>query len=135
MYDKESIEKELQFSTVASGGKGGQHANKVATKVLLSFPAMDSKVLTVSQKAYLAQYHMGKFTSEGVLLISEDGERSQYLNKKEVVRRFHRLLTMLLTPPKRRVKTKPTRASREKRLRNKKLRSEKKRLRGGNWDG
>lgn len=134
MYDKESIEKELQFSTVASGGKGGQHANKVATKVLLSFHVMDSKVLTVPQKAYLTQYHIGKFTSEGVLLISEDGERSQYLNKKEVVRRFHRLLTMLLTPPKRRVKTKPTRASREKRLKNKKLHSEKKKSRRGNWE-
>lgn len=134
MYDKEAIEKELQFSTVASGGKGGQHANKVATKVLLSFHVMDSQVLTVPQKAYLAQYHMGKFTSEGVLLISEDGERSQYINKKEVVRRFHKMLREMLTPPRKRIRTKPSRASREKRLKKKKLHSEKKKMRRGNWE-
>ncbi len=134
MYEKEAIEQELQVSTEASGGKRGQHANKVATKVLLSFPVMDSKVLTVTQKAYLSQYHMGKLTSEGVLKISEDGERSQYLNKKEVIRRFHKLMRTMLTPPRKRIKTKPSRASREKRLKNKKLHSEKKRLRRGNWE-
>ncbi|MEM6764068.1 MAG: alternative ribosome rescue aminoacyl-tRNA hydrolase ArfB [Bacteroidota bacterium] len=134
MYDKEAIGKELQFSTVASGGKGGQHANKVATKVQLSFDIQKSAVLSAAQKAYVLQFHGSRLTTDGILQLSADAERSQYLNKKEVVKRFHRLLTHMLTPPRKRIKTKPSRAAREKRLKNKKLQAEKKRLRRGRWE-
>ena len=117
---------ELDFKAVRSGGAGGQHVNKVSTKVELSFDLKNSKALSPNQKARVIRQLESKLTKENVLNLSCDETRSQHRNKDLAIKRFLEIMRMGLRVPKVRRKTKPKRSAIEKRLKSKKKNAEKK---------
>jgi ribosome-associated protein len=128
--DPIAFEKECTFRTARSGGKGGQHVNKVETKVVLVFSVAASALFDENEKATLYHKLATRLTQEGVLQVSCDRERSQLKNKTIAITRAIALLEKALQPVKPRKKTKPTKASVEKRLQDKLFVTKKKELRG-----
>lgn len=127
--DKNFITKEFDFKTARSSGAGGQHVNKVSSKVILSFNIELSKGLTQSEKRLLKKSLATRLTSEGVLTISCEETKSQFQNKDKVIKRFFEIIKKGLIVPKRRVATKPTKASKRRKLDAKKQRGQIKSLR------
>lgn len=121
---------ELTFRATRSGGPGGQHVNTSSTRVELAWDVAGTPSLTEEQRERVLDKLGNRINSEGVLLLTEGGSRSQHQNKEAVTERFVALLAEALHVPKPRKKTKPSRAARERRLQAKKRRSETKRLRG-----
>ena len=121
---------ELSFRATRSGGPGGQHVNTSSTRVELVWDIAGSPSLTEQQRKRVMEKLANRINSEGELLLAESGSRSQLQNREAVTERFVELLADALHVPKPRRKTRPPRASREKRLQAKKRRSEVKRLRG-----
>ncbi|WP_339625878.1 alternative ribosome rescue aminoacyl-tRNA hydrolase ArfB [uncultured Maribacter sp.] len=128
--NKDQILTELQFKAIRSSGPGGQHANKVSSKVELSFELNTSNGLTEREKKKIQLKLDSKLTNDGVLILQCDESRSQHKNKQLVIKRFFKLLEKSLIVPKPRKKSKPTRSSIEKRLKGKKIASLKKINRG-----
>ncbi|WP_281541695.1 alternative ribosome rescue aminoacyl-tRNA hydrolase ArfB [Maribacter aestuarii] len=128
--DSERILKELQFKAIRSGGPGGQHANKVSSKVELTFDITNSTGLSEVEKSRLKLKLSSKLTKDDTLVLQCDETRSQHKNKELVIKRFFDLTKKALIVQKRRKKSKPTRSSIEKRLRSKKIASLKKKHRG-----
>jgi len=124
--NQEQILNELQFKAIRSSGPGGQHANKVSSKVELSFQIAASDGFTERQKKRLLLKLGNKLSKEGILILQCDESRSQHKNKDLVIKRFFKLLEKSLIVPKARKKSKPTRSSIEKRLKSKKIASLKK---------
>lgn len=124
--DKKQIHSELQFKAVRSSGAGGQHVNKVSTKVELTFDVAASQGLSTVEKERLFLKLKSRLTKDGVLQLHCDESRSQHKNRDLVVKRFFDLLKNALAVPKKRKPTKPTRSSVEKRLKSKKQAAEKK---------
>ena len=120
-------ELEIRFS--ASGGPGGQHANKVATRVDLSWNVRDSRVLGPRQRAQISSRLAHRIDGAGNLRLSSDAYRSQLRNREEVSQRLASLLAEALRPRKSRRATAPTKASKERRLQDKRKRSETKKAR------
>jgi ribosome-associated protein len=118
---------ELRFSP--SGGPGGQHANKAATRAELVWNLYSSTSLGPRQRQKIEGALRNRIDSAGNIRISSDRNRSQLQNRNDAVDRFRRLLLSALTPAKPRVDTKPTRASKERRLQEKKKRASVKRAR------
>ena len=125
----EKIIKELQFKAVRSSGAGGQHVNKVSSKVELLFDLQNSTVFTEEEKELLIQKLKSKLTKENVLLLSCDESRSQHKNKEIVIKRFLEIIYNGLKIPKKRKATKPSKSSIQKRLDKKKKLAYKKALR------
>lgn len=117
---------ELQYKAIRSSGPGGQHANKVSSKMELTFDLNTSKGLTEREKKRIQLKLKSKLTNDGLLILQCDESRSQHKNKELVVKRFLKLLEKALIVPKPRKKSKPTRSSIEKRLKGKKIASLKK---------
>jgi len=117
---------ELEFSFSKSSGPGGQHVNKVNTKVGLRFDVSGSKILNEDQKKLLIEKLSKKLTKEGVLVLSSQEARSQLLNKEIVLEKLDKLLQSAFFIKKKRKPTKPTRSSVKKRLDGKKHQSQKK---------
>ena len=122
-------ESELKESFIRSSGPGGQHVNKVATAVQLRFNAKTSG--NISKEVYnrLRIIAGSKLTEDGNLIIVSQVHRSQIQNRQVALDKLISLLQQAAKKPKRRKKTRPSRASVEKRLRNKRLQSEKKKSR------
>jgi len=120
------FESELVFRTSRSSGSGGQHVNKVETKAELNFDVLNSALLSEQQKRKVLDKLKNRINKSGILLISSESERSQLANKKKVIARFYELLKECLKERKKRVPTKPSFSSKEKRLRIKKEQSVKK---------
>jgi len=114
------------FKAIRSSGPGGQHANKVSSKIELSFDVLITKVLTDSQKQLLLKNLASRLTKENVLILFCDESRSQHKNKEIVIERFLQIIKKGLTIPKKRKPTKPTKASVRRRLNSKKKLSVKK---------
>ena len=115
---------EIEFRTSRSSGKGGQHVNKVDTKVELRFDVMASELLSEEEKARITGKLGNRITSEGILQVVSESERTQLLNKKEAVERFYNLLEEGIKVPRKRKPTKKPKKAKEKRLKEKKIRSE-----------
>jgi ribosome-associated protein len=116
----EFLIKELKFKAVRSSGAGGQHVNKVSSKVELIFDLQNSKELSFEEKELLLKNLKAKLTKEGIILLQCDESRSQHKNKELVIKRFLTLITNGLKVPKKRKATKPTKSSIKKRLEKKK---------------
>jgi ribosome-associated protein len=117
---------EFKFSASRSSGPGGQNINKVSTKVELRFDIPGSSLLTPEEKKSLLTLLKNKINSEGILIIVAQSERSQLKNKEKTIDRFYAHLKKALTPKKKRRPSKPTPTSKEKRLEEKRILSEKK---------
>lgn len=121
-------ERELQIDFTRASGPGGQNVNKVATAVQLRFD-VNASSLPDEVKARLMQLAGKRITSEGFLLIEAKRFRTQEQNREDAIQKFVELLRRSLVKPKARRKTKPTKASKEKRLKQKKVRGEIKKIR------
>lgn len=124
---------ELRFAFSRSPGPGGQNVNKLATKVTLSFDLTATNSLNDHQKETIRRKLGTRITQDDILQITCSTERSQKSNREEAVSRFARLLREALKPKKPRRKTKPTAASRERRLTEKARRGQTKSMRRGRF--
>lgn len=120
---------ELKFRFARSGGKGGQNVNKVETKVELLFDIAHSPSLSDAQRERVLHSFASRLDAAGVLHIVAQESRSQWRNREDAVKRLVDLLHRALKPRKKRIKTKTTRAAKEKRLEGKKHRSQIKQMR------
>ncbi|MCM8569412.1 aminoacyl-tRNA hydrolase [Gramella jeungdoensis] len=122
--EEDIILRELEYKAVRSSGPGGQHANKTATKVELSFDVSNSEALTEDEKNRLHKKLSGRINKDGILKISSEDSRSQHANREIATANFLSEIKEALKKPKKRKKTKPTKASKLKRLKEKKRKSE-----------
>ncbi len=120
---------EFVFGASKSSGPGGQHVNKVNTKIELRFSIQNSSLLSETEKQILFKKLKTKLTTQGELIIVSQDERSQIGNKQKCIKKFYSILTLTLSPTKKRIASKPTRAAKERRIESKKLQSKKKGLR------
>jgi len=123
-------ENEIDYSFIRSPGPGGQNVNKVATAVQLRINIKDSPSLPEPVRNRLLQVLASKLTSHGELIIKATRYRTQERNKLDALQRLHDLLRGAAIPPKARRKTKPTLASRQRRLTKKKMTGKTKSMRG-----
>jgi len=121
-----SLDHELSFSFSRSSGPGGQHVNKVNTKVELRFNVHSSTILDDRQKEILQEKLVNQISQDGELIIVAQATRSQLQNKQDAIEKFYALVNRALTPQKKRKATRITKAAKEKRLKDKKELSEKK---------
>jgi ribosome-associated protein len=128
-YNRPVLDGELSFKTSRSGGAGGQHVNKVATKVQLEFDVAQSKVLSSEEIAILLERLQNRLTADSILKLVAQTERTQGGNKVVVVEKFYKLLERALAIPKPRMATKPSKSSVQRRLTGKKRDAEIKNLR------
>jgi len=131
----DKIIKEISFTAVRSGGPGGQHANKVSSKVVLMFDILGSESLSEAQKTRLVQKLTGRLNSREQLILTCDESRSQHKNKEIVTNRFITLLQETLKKQKKRVPTRVSKGEKARRMEAKKKRGLKKSLRQKpKWD-
>jgi len=122
--------RDLSWTASRASGPGGQNVNKVATKVTIRFDLNGTEALTRAQKARLRKLAGKRIDAKGALMINAQAERSQRQNLERARDGLRKLIRRALVPPKRRVATKPTRASKRRRLDDKRWRGEQKRARG-----
>jgi ribosome-associated protein len=122
-------EAELDLRAVRSGGPGGQSVNTTDSKVELRWDLNATRALTSEQRERVRERLAPRLTDDGVLILRGSEHKSQLRNREAVLGRFRALVGEALEPPKPRRRTRPTRASKERRLRTKKHRGELKQLR------
>jgi ribosome-associated protein len=133
--NQDDFYREFKFQTSRSSGPGGQHVNKVSSRVELRFDVRESQPLEESDKAILFSKLATRINNDGILSIVVQADRSQLRNKQLAVEKFFELLTKIFTPVKKRRPTKPSRGSKERRLKAKRIGSEKKtRRRSTDWE-
>jgi ribosome-associated protein len=125
---------ELRFTASRSSGPGGQHVNKVSSRVTLRFDLWDSPSLTDAQKRRIARKLATRITKEGLLMLHAQRHRSQAANRALLIERFADLLREALRRRRTRRKTRPTEAAVRRRLEQKRLRGRLKRQRSGDPD-
>lgn len=123
-------ERELEEKFVRASGPGGQNVNKVATAVQLRFDVQRSPSLPEQVRERLLKLAAGRLTAEGVLVIEARRHRTQEQNRADARDRLAALIRQATIPPRIRRPTRPTRASKERRLEAKQLHSQRKRRRG-----
>ena len=124
MLMKVDVSKEISFSTARSGGSGGQNVNKVETMVEGRWNPLESQFFSEDQKHRIIAKLATRITAEGVLLVKSQTERSQLGNKEQVIKKINQLIEEALIKKKARISTKPSKASKEKRIQSKKLKSD-----------
>lgn len=126
---QKDLTKECQFSASRSSGPGGQNVNKVNSQVTLRFDVQRSELLEEEEKKIFLQKLGSYISSEGILILNAQSQRSQLQNKEEVISKFRRLIEKAFEPRKIRKATKPSKVAIQRRIDAKKLQSQKKRLR------
>lgn len=121
---------DLTFSAIRSPGPGGQNVNKVATAVQLRFDLQNTQALDAGVKQRLRARAGHRLNDDGTLLFVARAHRSQERNRADALERLRQLILESLDPPRPRKATRPTRASKERRLVGKALRQRRKVLRG-----
>jgi ribosome-associated protein len=114
---------EFQWTYARAGGPGGQNVNKVASKAILRWNPVNSSSLPADLKLRILSKLANRLTKSGDLLLVSQRFRDQERNRNDVLERLHRLIELAATQTKTRKTTKPTRSSKEKRLRAKQRRS------------
>lgn len=127
------LDSELFFRFTRSSGSGGQNVNKVSTKVELNFDVANSKLLTGEQKQKISEKLFNYINKKGVLKITAQESRSQFMNKQIALEKFHKVIAFCFLKKKKRLQTKVTKSSIEKRIGKKKKHSELKKGRGQKW--
>jgi ribosome-associated protein len=122
--------RDLSWSASRASGPGGQNVNKVATKVTLRFDLRGTDSLTRAQKARLRKLAGRRLDTQGALMINAQAERSQRQNLERARDGLRKLIGKALIAPKPRIGTKPSRASKRRRLESKRRRGEQKKARG-----
>ena len=125
----EKIISELSFKAVRSSGAGGQNVNKVSSKVVLSFDLHHSQALTEEEKLLVETKLSSRLTTDAVLILNCDEDRSQFRNKEIVTKRFLELIKNALLVPKERKPTRIPKSVIRKRIKDKKNVSEVKKTR------
>ncbi|MGA9638352.1 alternative ribosome rescue aminoacyl-tRNA hydrolase ArfB [Flavobacterium sp.] len=120
----EKLIKELDFKAVRSSGAGGQNVNKVSSKVVLSFDLNKSEVFSTDEKLLLEIKLAPRLTSENILMLQCDEDRSQLKNKSIIIKRFLQIIEQGLKIPKPRKQTKIPKSAIRKRIKDKKNTSE-----------
>jgi ribosome-associated protein len=120
---------ELSFKAVRSSGAGGQNVNKVSSKVVLTFDLKKSEALTEEEKLLVETKLSSRLTTDSVLILNCDEDRSQFRNKEIVTKRFLELIKNALLIPKERKPTKIPKSVIRKRIKDKKNISEIKKTR------
>lgn len=121
-----NFENEFIISASRSSGPGGQNVNKVSTKIELRFNVSDSLLLSDEEKDIISQKLITRINNAGELLIVSQSERTQLQNKASAIEKFYTLVEKALLPVRKRRPTKPSYASKLRRLEHKKLLSKKK---------
>jgi ribosome-associated protein len=127
-------EKEIEFRFVRASGPGGQNVNKVATAAELRFDIAGNESLPGAVKQRLTALAANRISREGILVISAQRFRTQERNRADALERLTGLLQRAATPPKKRIATKPTKASKRRRLDGKRQVADKKRSRRNRCD-
>lgn len=126
---------ELVYTASRSSGPGGQHVNKSDTRIQVRWNVKESSALDGAERARLLKMLASRLTEAGDLILAGDSHRSQRRNREDVTQRLAAMVREALIPPKPRRKTKPTRASKEKRLDEKRQKSRTKKDRGKKYEG
>jgi ribosome-associated protein len=128
-------DEEFEWKFIRSSGPGGQNVNKVSSAVQLRFLLPKNSSLPASARNRLRRLAGQKLIDDGSILLSARSERSQEQNRRAALERLAEMIRAALIEPKIRKKTRPTRASKERRIDSKKRRSNTKQQRGGGgWD-
>lgn len=120
----DKIISELTFKAVRSSGAGGQNVNKVSSKVVLSFDLKNSQALTEEEKLLVETKLSSRLTTDAILILNCDEDRSQFRNKEIVIKRFLELIKNALFVPKERKPTRIPKSVIRKRIKDKKNVSE-----------
>ncbi len=114
------VTSELNFKAVRSSGAGGQNVNKVSSKIVLIYDVATSQGLDEDEKILLYSKLKTKISQENLLILTCDEDRSQFKNKKIIIKRFFEMLEKALAKPKVRKATKISKGANEKRIQEKK---------------
>ncbi len=131
---KRDFKSEFVFITSRSSGAGGQHVNKVSSKVELRFNVFNSQLLSDEEKELIVSNIQSSLTKEGILQVVSQASRSQTRNKKDCIEKFYKILVKALQVPKVRKKTKPSIKWHAERLKDKKYKAERKQRRKKDYE-
>ena len=124
--DPEKLLSEVSLKAIRSSGSGGQHVNKVSTKIELQFDVANALELNEDEKALIIENLNSRLTKNYILILQCSDSRSQFKNKQLVKERFLTLIKDALIIQKKRIRTKTPKSAKRKRLKNKKQNAEKK---------
>ena len=121
----------LEVRAARSGGSGGQHVNKVETKIEIRFNLLECDWIPEDVKERLATQYKSRINKHHEFAVSSEATRSQGQNLEDSIKKLHEMIGACWLAPKKRIKSKPTRSSKERRLQGKKMNADKKKSRSG----